>query len=96
MERLSAIVRELEDADLPLERNVALYKEGKSLVQSCRILLEEARNEVLLCSGKDDEAGNAPDPFSGRREDAEAGNRPSPLSDQGEDGEEGEDPHSLP
>lgn len=70
MERLSAIVRELEDADLPLERNVALYKEGKSLAQSCRILLEEARNEILLCSGKDGAAGNCSPPG----EDGEAEN----------------------
>jgi exodeoxyribonuclease VII small subunit len=65
MERLAAIVRELEEADLPLERNVALYKEGKSLVNSCRILLEEARNEILLCSGEEGESGEAQDPLRG-------------------------------
>jgi exodeoxyribonuclease VII small subunit len=60
MERLAAIVRELEEADLPLERNVALYKEGKALARSCQVLLEEARNEILLCSGEGDEAGEVP------------------------------------
>jgi exodeoxyribonuclease VII small subunit len=61
MERLSAIVRELEEADLTLERNVTLYKEGKSLVKSCQTLLEEARNEILLCSGENGE--DAPPPL---------------------------------
>jgi exodeoxyribonuclease VII small subunit len=56
MERLSAIVRELEEADLTLERNVALYKEGKSLVKSCQTLLEEARNEILLCGENGEDA----------------------------------------
>ena len=60
MERLAAVVRELEEEDLSLERNVALYKEGRTLVKSCRILLEEARNEVLLCSGEG--AGEIPLP----------------------------------
>lgn len=48
MQRLQDIVRELESADLPLERNVALYKEGMILVRSCKELLERARHEVLL------------------------------------------------
>ncbi|MDR2076365.1 MAG: exodeoxyribonuclease VII small subunit [Desulfovibrio sp.] len=59
MGRLAAIVRELEEEDLSLERNVALYKEGKILVQSCRTLLEEARNEVLFRAGE----GDVPDPL---------------------------------
>lgn len=48
MLRLQDIVRELENADLSLERNVALYKEGMALVRSCKELLERARHEVLL------------------------------------------------
>jgi exodeoxyribonuclease VII small subunit len=59
MERLAAIVRELEEADLPLEKNVALYKEGKTLVKSCQTMLEEARNEIMLCSGEDAEDEDA-------------------------------------
>jgi exodeoxyribonuclease VII small subunit len=49
MKRLQEVALELERADLPLERNVALYKEGRALVKSCRQLLEQARNEILLC-----------------------------------------------
>ena len=49
MERLAVIVRELEQGDITLERNVALYKEGRALAASCRKLLEEARHEISLC-----------------------------------------------
>lgn len=49
MERLQEIVELLEDMDVPLSTNVALYKEGKALASSCMQLLEEAKNEVRLC-----------------------------------------------
>ena len=49
LERLQAIVAELEGMDLPLEKNVDLYKEGRRLAKSCKALLEQARHEVLLC-----------------------------------------------
>ena len=50
MQRLQAVVQELERADLPLEQNVALYKEGRALAKSCQTLLEQAKNEIRLCS----------------------------------------------
>lgn len=56
MRRLADIVQELERSDLPLERNVALYKEGLALARSCKTLLEEARNEIRLCG----EGGETP------------------------------------
>ena len=46
---MQAIVAELEGLDLPLEKNVALYKEGRRLARSCKALLEQARHDVLLC-----------------------------------------------
>ena len=49
MQRLATVVQELERGDITLERNVALYKEGRALAESCRKLLEEARHEILLC-----------------------------------------------
>lgn len=49
MERLQEIVEQLENMDIPLSANVALYKEGKNLAASCSQLLEEAKNEVRLC-----------------------------------------------
>lgn len=48
MQRLQKIVQELERVDLPLERNVALYKEGRALVASCREMLDKARHEISL------------------------------------------------
>lgn len=48
MQRLQTIVESLERGDLPLEKGVALYKEGLSLAASCRKRLAEARHEVTL------------------------------------------------
>ena len=69
MQRLQAVVQELERADLPLERSVALYKEGRALARSCKALLEQARNEIALCGedGEGLEAGFAL--FDGEEED---------------------------
>jgi exodeoxyribonuclease VII small subunit len=65
MQRLQDIVQELERADLPLERNVALYKEGRALARSCKELLERARHEITL-SGE----GDGDDlPFAPARDD---------------------------
>ncbi|MEF2144075.1 MAG: exodeoxyribonuclease VII small subunit [Desulfovibrionaceae bacterium] len=48
--RLTAIVEELEKGDAPLERGVALFKEGLDLARECSAQLETARNEVKLVS----------------------------------------------
>lgn len=48
MQRLQEIVQELERADLSLEQNVSLYKEGRALARSCKEMLERARHEILL------------------------------------------------
>ena len=53
MQRLQDIVLELERADISLERNVALYKEGRALARSCKELLERARYEITLCGEGD-------------------------------------------
>ncbi len=50
MQRLQEIVQELERTDLALEKNVALYKEGRELARSCKELLERARHEISLCA----------------------------------------------
>jgi len=49
--RLSAIVEELEAGEVPLERGVALFKEGVALAAACRKRLEQARNEVTVVRG---------------------------------------------
>ncbi len=48
--RLQQITARLEAGDLPLEKGVALFKEGLTLARECRRRLEEARQEVYLCS----------------------------------------------
>jgi exodeoxyribonuclease VII small subunit len=50
LERLGKIVEELEKGDLPLERGVKLFKEGRALAKSCRKQLEEAENEIKVMS----------------------------------------------
>jgi exodeoxyribonuclease VII small subunit len=49
--RLSAIVEELEAGEVPLEKGVALFKEGVALAALCRKRLEQARNEVAVVRG---------------------------------------------
>lgn len=43
MDRLQLIVDQLESGELPLEKGVALYKEGQTLAGACRRQLSEAR-----------------------------------------------------
>ena len=46
--RLDAIVHELEDADLPLEKALVLYEEGMKLSEFCHKQLEEAEGRVEI------------------------------------------------
>jgi len=50
LERLDAIVHEMEDPDVPLERALVLYEEGMKLSEVCHKQLEEAegRIEILM------------------------------------------------
>ena len=48
--RLKEIVATLEQGDTPLEKSLALYKEGAALVAVCRERLAGARNEVEILS----------------------------------------------
>lgn len=52
LERLERIAARLEAGDVPLEKGVALYKEGMGLVISCRKRLEAAKLEITL-AGED-------------------------------------------
>jgi exodeoxyribonuclease VII small subunit len=63
MERLQLVVETLEKGDLPLEKSVALYKEGQILAASCREQLENARHAVKMQteSGLADFASSGPD-----------------------------------
>ena len=48
LERLDAIVRQLEDADLPLEKALNLYEEGMKLSEVCQRQLQEAEGRVQI------------------------------------------------
>ena len=44
--RLEQIVESLDDGNLPLEKSLALFKEGTKLARACRELLAEAEVQV--------------------------------------------------
>jgi len=48
LERLDEIVRQLEDAELPLEKSLELYEEGMELSAVCHNQLEEAEGRVEI------------------------------------------------
>jgi exodeoxyribonuclease VII small subunit len=48
LERLDAVVHELENADLPLEKALELYEEGMKLSDVCHQQLEEAEGRVEI------------------------------------------------
>jgi exodeoxyribonuclease VII small subunit len=52
LERLDGIVRELEDADLPLEKALQLYEEGMKTSEICHKQLEEAEGKVEILTKK--------------------------------------------
>ena len=52
--RLEAIVKGLEDGDLPLEESLRLFEEGVSLTRLCAARLEEAQKRIDLLSRNDE------------------------------------------
>ena len=50
--RLDAIVQELEDTELPLDRALVLYEEGMKLSECCHQQLEEAEGRVEILTRK--------------------------------------------
>lgn len=66
--RLAAIVQELEDTDLPLEKALVLYEEGMKLSESCQKQLDEAEGRVEILAKK---AGGkvVAEPFADREAD---------------------------
>jgi exodeoxyribonuclease VII small subunit len=50
--RLDAIVQQLEDTNLPLEKALVLYEEGMKLSECCHKQLEEAEGRVEILTKK--------------------------------------------
>ena len=48
MARLQEIVTALEDGQQPLDKGIALYKEGAACARFCREQLEKARHEISV------------------------------------------------
>ena len=48
IERLDVIVRQLEDADLPLEKALHIYEEGMKLSELCQKQLQEAEGRIQV------------------------------------------------
>lgn len=54
LERLEAIVSELEGGELPLEKALELFEEGVELGRSCGTQLEDAEKKISLLVEKAD------------------------------------------
>ena len=66
--RLEALVRELEMADLPLDRALALFQEGVELSRGCAAMLDEAERKIeRLAQG---EGGSRLEPLEIKEEGA--------------------------
>lgn len=61
LQELELIVKEMESADLPLERALELFEKGMQLSESCRKQLQEAETRVELLVRKGDKVH--PEPF---------------------------------
>jgi len=92
MERLRAIVEELEGEDLDLERGVELYKEACECVRWCGQKLKEARNELETQRGELvdaerflQEAGDAFERAPERRQDCVQGSVPARGRERSQD-----------
>jgi exodeoxyribonuclease VII small subunit len=63
LERLDAVVRELEDAELPLEKALQLYEEGMQLSAVCQQQLQEAEGRVEILLKKPGQTTRTVEPF---------------------------------
>jgi len=48
MERLEAIVKQLEKGEAPLSESLALFEEGTALITICGKMLDEAEQKVVM------------------------------------------------
>ena len=49
---LEAVVKELENGDLPLERSLELFEKGMQLSERCRKQLEDAETRIEVLTRK--------------------------------------------
>jgi len=77
--RLEAIVRELEEADLPLERSLTVFEEGVRLSRLLHERLNEAERKVEVLM-KNEDGDKVPVPFTAEGVPA-AGGAHAPAAD---------------
>lgn len=56
MERLQAIIEEVESDDVTMERSLVLFEEGVGLIKKCRDYLTEAKRKITLLSDDQEQA----------------------------------------
>lgn len=57
LDRIDAIVKELESGDTKLDRAIALFKEGKTLARECEALLKNAQIQIDEAMSEPQSAG---------------------------------------
>lgn len=53
LEQLEKLVEQLESGNLPLEKSLSCYEEGKKLVSSCRDILDKAEQRIAILTEDD-------------------------------------------
>ena len=61
MKRLEAIVKRLEEGDVPLEESIALYEEGMKLGALCNSILKEAEARIERLAHRTGDAAEGDD-----------------------------------
>ena len=64
MERLDAIVTQLEKGEAPLNESLALFEEGTALIASCGKMLDSAEQKVVMLK-KGENGEPSEQPFEG-------------------------------
>jgi len=88
--RLEQIVRELEEADLPLERSLAVFEEGVRLARLLHEKLNEAERKVEILV-KDEEGATSVAPFRPAGAPAEGGGEAVDEADHDAEADDGDD-----
>ncbi len=57
LDRIDAIVKELESGDTKLDRAIALFNEGKGLARECEMLLKNAQAQIDEAMSEPQSAG---------------------------------------
>ncbi|MCL1862360.1 MAG: exodeoxyribonuclease VII small subunit [Defluviitaleaceae bacterium] len=65
LQKLEEIVEQVENADTPLEKSLALYKDGIALAKECGDVLRVFEEEVLVLQREAD--GFSSEPFAAGR-----------------------------